>query len=230
MIAFLAKWAIYGVLRVLSWTCRFVVLGDEYHTEAKNSSRHLLAFWHEHILSGIFYLEGNRYCALTSDSRDGRIIGFQCEKFGNEVVHGSQNRDGKDKGGLRALIGLLAALKRGTSAAITVDGSVGPRRYVKAGVIELARKSGAPILPFAAAASRYWTLNTWDQFKIPKPFSTIVVQFGPLIQVPAETKKEDIASFQDLVANAINEQEKGALEYLDHGHTHDDDGCCDHEH
>lgn len=217
MFEWFAKWILFLILRVLSWTYRFTALDFENCTKAKSLhplQSYLLSFWHEHLLSPLFYLEGVKHCVLTSDSRDGKIIGFQCHRFGYTVIHGSQIRDGKDKGGLRAIIGMLGELRKGTPVAITVDGSIGPRRFVKAGVIDLARKSNASILPFASAASSYWTLNTWDQFKIPKPFAHIVVQFGNPIEVPSKLTQEEIPAFQESIANAINEQEEKALSYL----------------
>lgn len=213
----ISQWILYFILRCLSWSYRIEAYGLEHYEEALTmhpSKAYLLAFWHEHLLPPLFYFEGTPHCVLTSDSKDGQIIGFQCEKFGNPVVHGSQNRGGKDKGGIRALIGLLAQLRKGLPVAITVDGSIGPRHYVKAGVIDLARKSGVPIVPFAAAASRFWTLNTWDQFKIPKPFSKIHVRFGSPIPVSKDLSKEEMPAMQDIIAKAIHEQEDKAKDSM----------------
>jgi lysophospholipid acyltransferase (LPLAT)-like uncharacterized protein len=58
-------------------------------------------------------------------------------------------------------------------------------------------------------------LKTWDQFKIPKPFSTIVVQFGNPIEVPTSLTKEEIPFLQETVGKAINEQESKAEIFLD---------------
>lgn len=217
MLEWLAKWILFFILRILSWTYRIESLDFDNRTKAQKLhplGSYLLAFWHEHLLSPLFFFHGAKHSVLISDSRDGQIIGFQCRKFGYTVIHGSQNRDGKDKGGLRALIGMLTELRNGSPVAITVDGSIGPRRYVKAGVIELARKSNAAIVPFASAASRYWTLKTWDQFKIPKPFAKIIVQFGTPIEVPSTLTKDDIPKLQEFLEKAINEQEKKAIAYL----------------
>jgi len=217
MFEWFAKWILFFILRLLSWTYR--IEGRDLDNYAKAQSMHplqsyLLAFWHEQLLSPLFFFRGKRHGVVISDSRDGKIIAFQCLKLGYTVVHGSQIRNGKDKGGLRALIGMLAELRKGCPIALTVDGSIGPRRYVKAGIIELARKSRVAILPLASASSRYWTLNTWDKFKIPKPFAKIVVQFGEPIEVPLTLTPEETAKFQEIVANAINSQEEKAKIYL----------------
>ena len=210
---FIIKWCLYFVLRVLSWTYRFKVSGRG-HLEAVPQHHplgsYILVFWHEHILTPLFFFEGAPFAVIISDSRDGQLIAFQTKKFGYDVIHGSQNREGKDKGGLRALIRMINTIREGKPVAITVDGSVGPRRYVKAGVLELARKTGAGILPISCASSRYWCLNTWDQFKIPKPFSTISVQFGEPFFVAREQDAEELAQLQASIADALNVNEEKA--------------------
>jgi lysophospholipid acyltransferase (LPLAT)-like uncharacterized protein len=213
------KWILFLVIRFLYWTYRFEIIDESAHVQAKNLHplhSYLVAFWHEHLLSPLLFFASRKVslCGLISDSSDGKMIAFQCRKFGHAVIHGSQIRDGKDKGGLRALIGLLGELKKGNPIAITVDGSIGPRRYVKAGIVELARKSNAPILPFGCAASRYWTLNTWDQFKIPKPFAHIVIQLGTPLSIPRDLSKEEIPQYQEQIAKSLNKQEKEAIKYL----------------
>jgi lysophospholipid acyltransferase (LPLAT)-like uncharacterized protein len=50
-------------------------------------------------------------------------------------------------------------------------------------VIALARLSGAPIVPVAVGASREWRLRSWDEFRIPRPFTRCVVRFGEPIHV-----------------------------------------------
>ncbi len=214
----LLKWILFIVLRLLSWSYRFKVQGLENYIEAQNHhplKSYLLVFWHEQLLSPLFYFEGKKHSVVVSDSRDGAIITYQCHKWGYSVVRGSQNRDGKDKGGLRALIGMLAELKKGTPVALTVDGSVGPRRYVKAGVFDLARKSECAILPLGAVASRYWTLKTWDQFKIPKPFASIVIQFGKPLIVSPHLQKGEIPTLQEKLGEILNEQETLAQSYFE---------------
>ena len=231
MFEWFAKWFVFCVLRLLAWSYRFVILDQDQRAVAQKLhplQSYILTFWHEHLLTPLFFFEGQKHCVLTSDSRDGKIIGFQCRKFGYSVVHGSQIRDAKDKGGLRALVSLFANLKQGIPIAITVDGSIGPRRYVKAGVIELARKSQAPILPIASAASRVWTLKTWDQFKIPRPFAKIVIQLGTPIMVPSDLSKAELPHFQQEVADALNAQEEKALQFLRHASNKAHGACCDH--
>ena len=37
--------------------------------------------------------------------------------------------------------------------------------------------------------SRYWTLPSWDKFRIPKPFSRALVLYGDPIHIPPEPER-----------------------------------------
>ena len=61
--------------------------------------------------------------------------------------------------------------------AITNDGPLGPPKQAKEGTLRLALKHNASIIGMSGASSKSWTLNTWDQLKLPKPFSVIYISF-----------------------------------------------------
>jgi len=69
---------------------------------------------------------------------------------------------------------------------LTVDGPRGPRRVLKSGIVDIGRRTGVAVVPFAAVADRSWVLHkSWDQFQVPKPFATIHVVYGEPVTVPA---------------------------------------------
>ena len=74
---------------------------------------------------------------------------------------------------------------------------------------DLAKKKQIPILPMATIATiatRYWTLSkTWDQFRIPKPFTTVSIYFSSPIMVETAA---DITSAQRQLEIALNHLEK----------------------
>jgi lysophospholipid acyltransferase (LPLAT)-like uncharacterized protein len=102
---------------------------------------------------------------------------------------------------------LLDRLQEGWSPALAVDGPTGPRRQVKPGAIDLARKSGHPILPLMAIAKSPWILRTWDAMKIPVPFSKIYVGYGKPICVPPDVDGENFVKAQQELAQALNDLE-----------------------
>ena len=73
---------------------------------------------------------------------------------------------------------MIGAYKRGQHLGITPDGPKGPKHRVKSGVIELAKLTGAPILPLTFGAFPRKVLDSWDEFIIPSPFSTGIFIWG----------------------------------------------------
>jgi lysophospholipid acyltransferase (LPLAT)-like uncharacterized protein len=55
-------------------------------------------------------------------------------------------------------------------------------------VLFLAREARVPILPLAVAASRKVTLNTWDRFELPLPFSRIALLSAELLFVQPDDR------------------------------------------
>jgi hypothetical protein len=78
---------------------------------------------------------------------------------------------------------MLASLKQGHSVGITPDGPRGPAMRLSAGVVALARLSGAPIVPVAVCTGRYYVLDTWDRFHFALPFSKGAIVIGDPITI-----------------------------------------------
>lgn len=211
--------SIYFLLRLLRLTCRIETLGSEHRQSALQHSSlksYVLVFWHEHLASTITaHLGQKSISAMASRSQSGRTIGRALTWLGFMVVYGSQKRNGKEKGGKEAKESLLRHLNSGHIASLTVDGSIGPRRFCKPGAIKLARETGTHIVPCATVASRYWKLKTWDKLQIPKPFSRIILNFGQGLEVPKNLMDSEFLEFQLLIGEKINDAEKTALNYLD---------------
>src|SRR5437762_720189 len=98
--------------------------------------------------------------------------------------------------GVIALRQLMDTLVANGNVLFTPDGPRGPVYQVSQGVIFLAQKSGAPIVPIHMEYSSCWRLKSWDRFVVPKPFATLRVIFGEPIRIaplsepePFETKR-----------------------------------------
>ncbi|MRJ02668.1 MAG: lysophospholipid acyltransferase family protein [Epsilonproteobacteria bacterium] len=164
-----------AIIRGLYLSCR-----REFHLpkgEIDPSRPYIFVFWHGALLMQFFpyrRLRGDHKVAvIISEHLDGELIVRISKRFGVEAIRGSSRR-----GGVKALIGALRMVERGYDVAITPDGPRGPRYSVAPGVIALARKSGAPIIPLGYVPSSYWQLKSWDGFIIPKPFSKIDFYIG----------------------------------------------------
>jgi hypothetical protein len=160
----------------------------------------IVAFWHGQLLMMPFVYPGRRTAILVSQHRDGEYIARVAVRLGFRVVRGSATR-----GGPRAFRELMATLRDGWNVAITPDGPRGPRRQVKAGVLELARRTGMPILPVAFAAARARVLRrSWDGFFGPLPGSLAAYVWGEPVRVPPAVNRPGLAAYQRLLAERLD--------------------------
>jgi lysophospholipid acyltransferase (LPLAT)-like uncharacterized protein len=146
-------------------------------------------FWHNRMfvvpLMPARYARHRTGAILTSASRDGEIIAAGMHSFGLKAVRGSTSRRGAS-----ALLALADTLKAGEDVAVTPDGPRGPRYTLGAGVVFLAQRTGAAILPIHIEYSRALRLKSWDRFMIPPPFAKVRILCDELIFVPPEADTE----------------------------------------
>jgi len=132
----------------------------------------IVAFWHEHILLSPFIFRklmgDEKISVIISEHFDGQIIAKTVENFDIGYIKGSTTR-----GGIKALKESFKLLDNGECVAITPDGPKGPRHSVADGIVAISQKKKLPIVAFSYEADRFWRLQSWDKFLIPKPFSTI---------------------------------------------------------
>jgi lysophospholipid acyltransferase (LPLAT)-like uncharacterized protein len=63
---------------------------------------------------------------------------------------------------------------------------------MKPGAIKLAKETGAFLVPFTFSSSKRKTLNSWDNFLIPKPFTKFVAIFGDPIPIDSDLDKQGL--------------------------------------
>jgi lysophospholipid acyltransferase (LPLAT)-like uncharacterized protein len=94
-----------------------------------------------------------------------------------------------------------------------VDGPTGPPHVIKPGLISMAQQSGAAICPTYVFYENAWTFNSWDRFMVPKPFSRVVVRFGPLESISEKMDSEEFERIRrDIEQKMIEGHEKGDQE------------------
>lgn len=188
-----ARWLVgfvYRVLRLWVRTLRFEV-DDRGGIVAGSAERpFIFAVWHNRLLllPSIFrlFLNHRHSAALISASRDGALLAALVERFGYGTIRGSSSRKGAT-----ALLQLAEVFAQGTHIVITPDGPRGPVYQLGQGVIFLAQKCDAPVVPASVECSSCWRLKTWDRFVIPRPFSKVRVIFGrPVVIHPAARDAE----------------------------------------
>jgi hypothetical protein len=147
-----------------------------------------LAYWHRE--QGIH--------VLASEHRDGEMLGQTIRRLGFGHVRGSSTR-----GGTRAILELAALSRAGFDTAFTVDGPRGPRHVAKPGAIEVARLSGAAIVPVTAASRRHRSFASWDRFELPWPFTRVVVRYGEPLMVPRDADRGTVEAKRAELENTL---------------------------
>lgn len=160
----------------------------------------VFAFWHQHLLMLMCARTSRRMAALISRSRDGALIADLAAGFGVRAIRGSSHR-----GGAQAAGEALQAVREGWHLAVTVDGPRGPLKVPKPGAAEIARVTGAALVPVAARASCEWRIRrSWDRFRVPLPGARIAVVYGePVPLPPHEPTPEELAALLARLQDAI---------------------------
>ena len=185
---FLVK-SLVWMIRGTGWTSKTIHLNEKFIDSLEQN--YILATWHQNIYFSCWLLKNRKLGSLISESKDGEMIARVVEHFSFIPIRGSSSY-----GGSRALREIVAYLKGPLPAAITPDGPLGPRCKVQPGVIMISKMSGAPIIPWCYEALDQWTIHgSWDQHKIPKPFTIAVSVFGSPIYVPASLTREEIEEY-----------------------------------
>ena len=172
-----AAFVAYVVIKVLSWTWRVRFYPDDCLEKAAalHEGAYLAAVWHENNMAAMFCHLNVKGATLVSRRNAGQILSLTIKKFGLDSIRGSRKRGGKEA--RDAMVNYLKANKR--PIALTVDGASGPRRRTKPGILNVALKTGVPIIPVVGLSNRYWVVkNSWDQMRVPKPFATLVCAYG----------------------------------------------------
>lgn len=193
------------IAQVLRRTYRFQVVNIAHRQQAAaqhGQGSFALALWHEHLFACILGHARQRFAPLASLSQDGDLVAGVMNLLGFNTVRGSSSR-----GGPEARDQLVAVVAQGYFTALTIDGPRGPRRRVKGGVVDVARRAQVAILPVITVAEHEWVLRSWDLFKIPKPFSRVILAYGPPITVAPDT--------QGLAFGAIKAALKLSLDQLE---------------
>ena len=175
-----ARWLValgFRLLQILACTLRYE-MDDRAGVLGKPvEGNYIAALWHNRLLLISFVLKKffpqRPGAGLISASRDGDMIADVTRRFGFDVVRGSSSRMGAS-----ALLELSEVLASGRDVLITPDGPRGPAYELGPGIIFLAQKTGAPVVPVNMEYSSCWRVKSWDRFIIPQPFSKVRVIIG----------------------------------------------------
>jgi len=160
---------------VLQLIVRFIYLTNKkrfHYPKSMDNESFILSMWHGDLLMQPFnyrnFKKNGNVKVIVSEHRDGELIRKIVEYLGVGALQGSSTR-----GGAKALLGAIKSIKQNIDVAITPDGPKGPIYEIADGIVLISQKTKAKILCFSSKPSKYWEFNSWDKFKVPKPFGTI---------------------------------------------------------
>lgn len=184
------------LIRFLGSSLRVTVVNPEFEMELQRKKQSIIyAFWHGRMLLFAYAYQQSQIPIAISRSRDGELLSHILHRLGYRTIRGSSSR-----GGAAVFRALWEQVAAGSSVGLAPDGPRGPRYQVKKGIIALAQKTGAPILPMTNSTRGKIFLRSWDQFLLPFPLSQGVIIYGPPLYVPADADE------------TIREQKRQALE------------------
>ncbi|MEO6655407.1 MAG: lysophospholipid acyltransferase family protein [Pyrinomonadaceae bacterium] len=171
----------------------------------------IYTFWHDRIFLSTYFWRKRGIVVMTSKSFDGEYIARFIQRFGYGAIRGSSSR-----GGAKALVEMIKAMRNGLPMAFTLDGPRGPKYEVKSGPVILAKKTGNPIMPFVVEPMRFWTAKSWDKMHLPKPFTKALTIIGEPIYVAEDATDAEVEektaelqrSLDDLVSRGKAWREK----------------------
>ena len=192
----------FGLYRLWARTLRLQVEDPHDVVGLVRQQPVIFAIWHNRLLMlpRVFdpSFPTRQSYGLISASRDGDLIAQFIERSGYGTIRGSSSRKGVIA--LRQLVETLAA---DGNVLITPDGPRGPVYQVSQGIVFLAQKSGAPIVPIHMEYSSCWRLKSWDRFAVPRPFATLRAILGAPIHIAPLDRPEEFEAEQLRLQNAM---------------------------
>lgn len=190
-----------GYIRLVWRTGRWSVEGAAIPERLVAAGRpFIVAFWHGRLLMmPEAWRYSPRFNMVISHHPDGQLIAHTVKHLGIDTIVGSSSR-----GGTAALRAMLRALAGGACVGVTPDGPRGPRMRASAGVVHVARLSGAPIVPLAYSAAPSRLLGSWDRLMVPLPFARGVIQWGEPIGIETDAGEAEIAAAVASVESRLN--------------------------
>ncbi len=189
------------LLRLVGRTLRMRIDGEDRLRVLLDSGRRvILVSWHGRLLAGIVHFSRYRPALMISQSRDGARIAWVAAHLGFRPVRGSSSR-----GGVRALLALTREVAAGAVGVHLVDGPRGPAGEVKPGVIPLASRSGALIVPVYVTARSRLEARSWDRMQLPLPWSRVDGRIDEPIEVPAKLSETEADALRADLEKRIRE-------------------------
>ena len=173
---------------------------EEYRRETDRVC--IINIWHNRLLMlpPLFELPlRKRTVAVISASRDGQYIADFAAQFGAKSIRGSSTRQG-----VKVLHDAIKTIQGGCMVVFTPDGPRGPRYHMSKGPIHIASQLGIPVVALGINYSSYWSVKSWDAFRIPKPWSKLTLIIGKELHIPPNLTADELEHWRKEAENELN--------------------------
>ena len=186
-------WILHWILRLWYKTLRFDVDAESLET-LRNfpgpGQSCVFYFWHNQLFVApkirLKYRPRRPMYGLISASKDGAWLESFVSFFNVFAVRGSSSW----RGG-QALTELNEKLNdEPCDIIITPDGPRGPRYQCKFGSLQFVCEKQLPVVFLNLDMKHFWQLHSWDHFRIPKPFSKVIVRTSKCLSLPSLPKEK----------------------------------------
>jgi lysophospholipid acyltransferase (LPLAT)-like uncharacterized protein len=204
---------IYALARLVLSTLRVTTTGLERglaYVEEPHEVGAIFITWHDLTLTVLHTFRHKNIGVIVSPSRWGRIQATVAGFYGWPVVWGTRRK----QAGVQALREVVRVLRTGQSFALATDGPRGPRHQVQPGVVFMASRAPAVVMPLGVAVSAAWQVPTWDRYLIPKPFARVHLHIGEPLQVPPGLPREEMEEWRGKVEAALHRAQAEARQEL----------------
>lgn len=206
--------------RFVRRSCRVVAEPSDFFERLGGPRPLIITTWHgEHFMLPFIKPDDSwPVKAMISRSRDGEMNVLVCEKLGVGAIRASAGRTGEEvrrRGGVAGFVAALRELQRGTVVALTADLPKGPAKVAGEGIVQIARRSGVPIVPVATVTTnRKRMVRSWDRAAFNLPFGRFAMVFGTPIEVPADADEAMLEDRRRAVEDELNRVTARAYEIV----------------
>ena len=204
IIAFVAR----ILFQILFYLNKINIKGEENLIKLIKSGKPVMVcVWHGRLIFPCWYLrlKTTNVHAIASHHRDAEIMSRILKRWGYSLIRGSTK-----KGGKTVIKEMQQIFNQGGVVAVTNDGPKGPPYIAKAGSVSIAMKNNVQIISITGSATKYWKMNSWDSFILPKPFGKIQIVISPPLKITKKTISLNVEI--EYLSNFINDYQKQADE------------------
>ena len=189
-------------LKLLYASLRISITPREIQLPEKGS---IIAFWHGKMIAGWLLAQTlcpeKKIAAVVSLSEDGRTLAHTLEQLGFSLIRGSSSKKGDE-----VKLAMQEVLQNGWLVVLTPDGPRGPVNQFKYGALRLASHNHYPVVFAEIRYTKKWTLNSWDCFEIPKPFSKTYIKLH-FIELPEFKSEKELQIYTKNLSDRFNHAE-----------------------